>query len=490
MTIVHEDPDIPPLLANPQTFVIDPVFASSVEIDRDPVAVGQPTTGPNRFTAWIPTEHTVLSLGEASGRWETDHGIDGYTDTHIHFETTKGARTVVSLGGPATKSTLSGYRGAPPVSTHGYSMVTVENAWHDAQQQHYLFSRQEDITLRTRGEGKRAVIQAEHGTVDLTGVVEVNITGGGIGIGAHTGAPMEDIGYAGHWGGETPHSLKAKRAAQYATIMNTMATLHNLLTGAVNMYKERHKYKHGNHLNVTEIFGDFGEWALDAVEFYRAKGEIEELFAEEESPEAAIKIDAEKDFGISAGGSVSFFGMTATTMAAKLWASASALGYAGLSGILFGGVAGTFTSLKGYKKVEIGCDHGEVALCAKKDVNIAATENFIATGKEIAMIKGEKTLYLAGATRAWIGTAAGGGWGLDLSSAGLSIGKASSAGSMKSASVADDRSIKMATKSIKLQSSSTKMHFQNTKIETEANTVDLESEGDFFFGGKKVLIDA
>ena len=106
MTVIQEYAPIP-LAPSTQTFVVDPVYADTVEMDIDLVSVGQPTAGPNRHTTHVPTEKTVLSLGALSGRWNTDKGITGYTDSHIHFETKAGSRTVVSLGGPATKSTLN-----------------------------------------------------------------------------------------------------------------------------------------------------------------------------------------------------------------------------------------------------------------------------------------------------------------------------------------------------------------------------------------------
>lgn len=491
MTIVHEDPDVPPLLANPQSYVIDPVYASSVEIDRDPVAVGQPTSGPNRFTIHVPTDLTVLSLGAASGRWKTDKGIDGYTNDHIHFETKHGARTVMSLGTPATTSTLKGYGDAPPVSTHGYAMVTKGDAWHDAHLEHYLLSRTHDITLRTMGEAKRAVVQADAGIVELNGGVGVTITGGGVGIGAHTtGLEMKDVGYEGTWGGETPHSLAAVRSAKFNTISNFIVTLHNLLTGAVFNFLHREKYKEGGKIAVTEVFGDGAEWALDAVEEKRTWGEIQELYAKEESPEKAVKIDAEKDFGVTAGVSASFFGTTSATMAATVWASASSVVAATLKGTLFSGVAGTFTSLKGYGSLEIACDHGEAVFSAFRDVKASATKNFIGSGKERARLEGEKHLYVAGQQSTWIGTKAGGGWGLLMAAGGISLGQATSADAMLGAGIVENRSIRITSELVAFQSATTKMEVHGTKIEIEASAVDLDAEGDVYVGGKKVLIDA
>jgi hypothetical protein len=487
MTVIHEDPSIPPLLASPQSFVIDPALAETVEMDIDLVAVGQPTAGPNRYTVHVPTETTRLSLGALSGRWNTDKGIAGYTDSHVHFETKAGSRTVVSLGGPATKSTLSGLGAKAPVESNGYSMVTIQNAWHDAQKQHYLLSRSADVTLRTMGAGKRVVLQAVEGMVDLTGGKEVNLAGGGVAIGAHAHMEFEDVKYDESWHGETPHSLAAKRSAQFTTISATAVTAHSLaLTGAAL----RKRYKKGDLHASVDSFADVAEWLIDLAEFYRAKGEIEELFAAEESVAECIKIDAERDFGISAGGQAAFFGIQGMTLMSSIWASVSAVVSAGLKGTLFAGVAGAYTSLKGYKKIELGCDVGDSLFDAKKNISISAENSFIAAGKELAKVVGEKNAYFCSGDNAWLGVSAGGGWGLQLNAKGIMIGKASGASTMKSATVADNRSIKIEKASFTLSSASTVMKIGKNSVEAKSGSVKLHAkDSDVRVAAKKVLID-
>jgi hypothetical protein len=487
MTVIHEDPSIPPLLANPQSFVIDPALAETVEMDIDLVTVAQPTAGPNRYTIHVPTETTRLSLGAASGRWITDKGITGYTDSRIHFETKAGSRTVVSLGGPATKSTLSGLEKAAPLASHGYSMVTIKNAWHDAEKQHYLLSRTADVTLRTMGRGKRAVIQAASGIVDLTGGKEVNIAGGGVAIGAHDHMKFEDVKYDENWEGETPHSLAAKRSAQFSTISAAAFTAHSLATTAVALRK---RYKKGKLHFVPDDIADVIEWGIDLVEFYNAKGEIEELFAKEEAVEDCIKIDAEKDFGISAGGQASFFAVKSMTLMSSIWSSVSAVVSAGIKGTLFAGVAGAYTSLKGYSKIELGCDLGDSLFDAKKNLSISAENSFIAVGKELAKVAGEKHAYFSSGDNAWLGVTAGGGWGLRFNAEGIMIGKATSANTMKSATISPDRSIKIEKASFTLKSASTVMTIGKNSVEAKSSSVKLHAkDSDVRVAGKKVLID-
>src|SRR4051812_49101371 len=106
MTVTHETPGFVLLSPIATSFVADPVYADTVDVDKDTVTVAKPTTGPNRYTIHVPTETTRLSAGAASGHWVTDKGITGYTDSHVHFETKAKAKTVVSLGGPAETSAI------------------------------------------------------------------------------------------------------------------------------------------------------------------------------------------------------------------------------------------------------------------------------------------------------------------------------------------------------------------------------------------------
>jgi hypothetical protein len=486
MTVIQEYAPIP-LAPSTQTFVVDPVYADTVEMDIDLVSVGQPTAGPNRHTTHVPTEKTVLSLGALSGRWNTDKGITGYTDSHIHFETKAGSRTVVSLGGPATKSTLKGLGDAAPVASNGYSMVTLQNAWHDAEKQHYLLSRTADVTLRTMGEGKRALLQAVDGIVDLTGGKEVNLAGGGVAIGARNGLPFEDVEYTHNIQGETPHSIAAKRSAQFTTIGAAAITAHNLVMSAAGFRK---KYKKGELHAGVDTIADVAEWLIDLAEFVRAKAEIQELFAAEEAVENCIKIDAEQDFGISAGGEASFFGIEGATLVSSIWTSVSAVVSAGMKGTLFSGVAGAYVSLKGYKKIELGCDTGNALFDAKKNVTISAENSVIAVGKELAKVVGEKNAYFTGGDNAWLGVSAGGGWGLQLKSDGIMIGKANSADTMKTATIAADRSIKIEKASFTLTSGSTVMKIGKNSVETKAMSVKFHAkDNEVRVAGKKVLID-
>jgi hypothetical protein len=489
MTMIDEDPSIPPLLAAPATFVTDPALADTVEVDVHPVSTAEPTSGPNRWTLNVPTENSVVSLGAASGRWTTDKGITIYTDSHIHFEVKTGAETTVSLGTSAKTSKTESDDEDVLRGSDGYAMVTNKNAYHDAQKQHYLLSCTDDITVRTSGEAKRAVVQADKGTLDLNGKVEVNVAGGGVSIGAAPEIEIPDVKYGGVWKGETPHSLKAKRAGVFNGVVNALGTVHNLATSFPKVYGE---LKPGTLKAIAHGFADASEWLLDAGEFVNTGIEIKELLSKEKV-EGSIRVSADDDLGVSAGGQASFFGVKGASLMSSVWTSVSGLVTASLKGGLFAGVSAMYTSVKGYQKVELAADTDSVVFEAKKNISLNAEGSLIAVGKEEAQIVGEHEAYFTGDKRAWIGTPAGLGWGLQFDAAAgrLRLGQATNPRSMIKAGVAAERSIKLDKEGFALQRGGATMSILGKKIETTAGTIELNAaDSEIMVGCTKVLIDA
>jgi hypothetical protein len=510
------DPAAPPLAPSAQSFVSDPNFADVVDEGAAPVANGRPTSGPNRFTAHVPTETSVLSLGAANATpWKTDLGITGYTDSHIHFETKSVARTVMSLGGPATKATLEGdgnkaseseagsapegEKSAPegaskhaPTSSNGYSMVTEQNAWHDAQLQHYLLSVAHDAALRTKGPGKRAVLQSDAGTVDINGGLEVNVAAGGVLIGASPDVEIkttaEEVGYTKPWKGEPPKSLAATLSGAANTFVGMAVNVHNLYTSFSHTWK---KPTPGSILDHLDHYADVVEWLADGAETVRALGELYEVMFGEEATEGSVKIGAEEDIGIAAGKSVSLFGALGASLSSTVWTSVSAIGSAALKATLFAGMTGGYASVKGYKKVELSSDLGNAEFNADTKLAVKSDKgDFIAVGKTHAQLSSAGSAYFTGTTSAWIGVSAGGGWGLACKNTEMEIGKATSADQMLAAAVDAGRSIKVFDNGFLLTSGSTKMELVKQHIHSDTGSVKLDAtNNDVTVGGDKILIN-
>src|SRR5262245_23621676 len=84
----------------------DDDMTQTVKPERPPVApLIEVPDEKDRYTIYVPSEKTTLSLGHKSSKKPyhiDDLGITGRTDDHVHFHVQKENKTVVSLGGPAT----------------------------------------------------------------------------------------------------------------------------------------------------------------------------------------------------------------------------------------------------------------------------------------------------------------------------------------------------------------------------------------------------
>jgi uncharacterized protein (DUF2345 family) len=409
-----------PLACSTTSFVVDPALADSVEAEYDATVLHGTTNGPNRYTLHVPTEATVLSLGKASPRWDTDTGITGHTESHIHFETKKNDKTVVSLGGPAKTAGIAGHDGTVPGGKlQGYAMVTEVNAWHDAKLQHYLLSQTADISLRTAGGGRRAVVQADAGSVDLNGGVQVNLSGGGVSIAAGE-REVVVVGYGGSWEGNRPHSSAGAAAQIASAVLTTLSALANVFYN-----KPRTKYAEGAFEGSPATFLDKAKWAINGALFVAAANKIRALLSTPTSPLACVKLAAPEVVGATAGGDVSIFGVRGASLGSAGWTTVSAAVSASLKGTVFAGVSGMFGSMKGYKKVEIGSDWGDVFVGAETAIEIEAEDNVSIGAKGTAHVASpEGHAVFGGGEKVWLGSPAGGGFGVICDDEGLAMGKA------------------------------------------------------------------
>lgn len=449
MTVIHDDPLVIPLLPTSTSFVADPVYANTVEVEYGVVSPADPTGGPNRFTIHVPTDTTRLSLGAKSGAWDTDIGITGHTEAHIHFETKAGAdKTVVSLGEPATTAAITGHgaeaegehaaSALAPVGTQGYSMVTAQRAWHFSMGQHYALSQAGDISVRTMGAGKRAVIQAENGFVDVNGGKEVNLTGGSISIGAQSGIQFDEACYGKAWTAKTPTSVAAENVSYGMDCISILFAIHDLILGPVATYRKGVPKKQDL---VDLVFTDVAKWVADLAMYKKAVDSLGAGISHDTAAPGCVKISAENDIGCVGGTDVGLFGLKGAVLGAALSASVSAGLMASLKGTLFAGVGSVLSSLKAVKAMEVVSDHGDVGIGAKKNVEITADEEFLAAGEELAQVTSEDAVLLGSSKRVWIGT--GKGFGMLLDNEGIAFGKAEEADKMLTAKITDASAIRI-----------------------------------------------
>lgn len=185
--------------------IVDPNLTSEYMEHAGAPVISEATKDANRYTMYVPYDHTTLSLGNKSTGWINDVGITGRTDNHMHFFV-RGVNdvtdnTVVSLGSPATSVSIDEFEaGTVTGMVHGYAMITTGDAWHESQGKHYIVSRAGEVTLRTAGPEMGALVQSDSGTVSVLAGGGITIgTSGDITIGAWPDASIPDSRFSSMW---------------------------------------------------------------------------------------------------------------------------------------------------------------------------------------------------------------------------------------------------------------------------------------------------
>jgi uncharacterized protein (DUF2345 family) len=467
------------------SFVTDPGLSAVVEVDYESVALHQSTTDPNRVTIHVPTEHTVLSLGAASGPWKTDIGITGYTDNHIHFETKVNDKTLVSLGGPATTAAIESHDENVPTKSEGYSMVTAMSAWHESNGQHYLLSRTQDISMLTLGANKRAVVQADAGYVDVNGGQEVNLSGGGVAIGAAEKFPIEDVLYDKNFKGDSPTSVSATVASAGMDTISAVVAAHDLGLAAVKTAKSQ---KAGTLAKNEFFWADVASWALSAVSFGISLAKLKDTYTSAPSPPGCVKLSAQQHTVGVAGKGASFSGLRGASLASAGVASVSAGMMASMKGTVFAGVSSVFTTLRGQKKLEVSSTYGDIAISAKKNVELTSNDAFIAASEDDAQVTGKKHLLFGAGKHAFIGAEPG--WGAVFNDEGIAFGKASGLSNLKSAKVEKTPAIRIDSGKIEIVRESVAVTLTDDMCLIEAPGIRFDSKAkNVTFNGKMAVLD-
>ncbi|MCC6528591.1 MAG: hypothetical protein IT373_38450, partial [Polyangiaceae bacterium] len=303
-----------------------------------------------------------------------------------------------------------------------------------AKNQHYFLSQAGDISLRTMGAGKRAVIQADKGFVNLNAGKTASVSGGGVSIGAAEELELEDVVYGGEWE-STKHKSAAPGAGRTALAAGAaLASLHDLI-----IHKKRPKFDPGNFAPLAkEELGDRAKWLTNSLAFIFAAKKVYSLVSEPAAPEKCVKLHAQKNLAAIAGNDLGFFGRMGASLGAAVWTTVSAGVTVSLKALGLGGVGGTFVALKGFRKCEIGSDWGKTFVGAEKEISVTAGAELTVSAKQTAHVAafGDKGLALFGGTeQVWLGTKAGQGWGLLCNDEGLAVGEASNAAEMKKAKI-------------------------------------------------------
>jgi hypothetical protein len=457
-----------------KSMVSDPGLGGSVETDYGKVDGSSPTNGPNRMTVHVPTDTTVLSIGAANPTpWKTDIGIVGYSDQHIHFETKANDPTIVSLGGPATTAAITGHGGVPPKSSSGYSMVTSKNAWHEAQLQHYLLSRESDVSIRSMA--KRAVVQADHGFVDLNAKEVVNVAAGSVAIGASTTIKIVPITYGQNCADVHNDSTFAATSKLYADRIGMISATFDLYKKAKKLWPKLS----WNKLKADKAaWLDPVKWSLDAVKWGISAYKALNLHHDTKgAPDECVKITAQKTVAAFAGEDISLNGTKAASMGGGVGVSVSAMTIATLKGAAWAGVGSLLTSVRGRRRLELNSPWGEVNLGANTDIGCTADHEFSAAAKRHASVSAGTKLLFGASTRTFIG-AQEGAFGFLLDKEGVAFGGASNVDKMKTATINDTPAIRINTTQIAIAASGDTSITLGSTLSIKAKTVSFQANAD------------
>jgi hypothetical protein len=468
----------------------DPDFTSFIKPNRP--AVAPVTQDPDRYTIFVPSEKTTLSLGQKSSvkpEHINDVGITGRSENHIHFEVNKNNKTVVTLGGPATSVDISRKDAATVKQSVGYAMVTEENAWHEAKKQHYILSKEADVTVRTMGGDKVARVQSDTGTAEVLGGKEV-ICGSksSVSLVADPSATLDDAGYAKFWDNDYkwPQWVSSK-------IYNTGLAVADLATSGldfVNGFREASKNPEADKSGFKDLPTDKVKAVADAAAILST---ITQTYLQEPAggnAQGKVSIFASKFVGLTACLGASMYGNLAAGISSPI--SAGVLGgvSAALKGIIWTGVwGGKQVSVKSLKETAIEAGK-EVNIRGDKEVNVSSKDGTLRMASkgnaQLASHEGKASMY--GQKAAYVGGGGGSGYGLLADEKNLHMGKLNSPSNYANPSKKRSEAFYMAESQAGINFKSSSMTLKDDLTRIKAKKIEFNASGNVTAKGQKILL--
>jgi hypothetical protein len=404
-----------PLSVLTSCFGKDPDVTATMEFGNRDVPVDGHGK-PNRLTLHVPTENTVLSLGEKAAKEAkhriNDPGITGRTDTHVHWHVYGVAgtpQTLVSLGAPA-KDVTQHHWNADAMSGTGYGMFTEGRAWHESKWQHYFTSRDSDIIMRTRADAT-AVVQSDLGNVEIVAKKDATVAAGKSVSIAAQGIDVEDTGYGLKRKTTAIGGTAAKTVKLLVTLGDVVASIDSLLKtlSLTSQSPEENKAAWKTESKVKDNL----KLTLDQAKL------ISTVLRENDSwmsasPLGRVSIYATGYSSIVGNIAASMFGVASASVSSVL--SASVLGAtASVKGLLYTSIwAYKEASLKAKKDVKIEAETGELSAKSEGKAVLASTKKaVIVQGHDDTRVSStDKAAIVHGKTSAFVGAGDKAGFGL------------------------------------------------------------------------------
>jgi hypothetical protein len=508
------------LVSAPESVIVDP-FAKFEEKEVNRPKVAEKTVGPHRYTIMVPhDDKAMVSVGQGAPHRIKDTGITGRTNSHIHFETREGEetarpaphgppadghhsepaavpmpasagelkKTLISLGGGTEDAIIKSYDPVLPKNSSGFTMITLGKAWNESFDKYYVLSREEDVTLRTTGEDKRVVLQADKGKVDVIAFDEANTVAKSINIVAPMATPIQDKKYDDVWDSKVPVNKGAENWFHYTegyAIVTGIATL--LGTGIAKMRKGHKKGKKGQV--VQSVLG-WAHWGASMARQVLSGNHLLHALGHHESP-GSIKVSAAADYGVVAASTAAMYGGMMASMTSTGFATVMAP-LVTAEGLVFCGIGAPRTSIEGLLTVEIEAPLGNVVIDAKKEIEIECHGEIMIGAHHGVFVRSEGHTGVYGEHEAYLGAGGDAGFGVAASGKELKIGKISSkADDVEHASFDENNQILFTKKVITIKRVKSQIELDSNRVllsQGDSSSVKVTSSN-IYMNGSKIFLD-
>lgn len=486
--------------------IVDPDLISEYMEHAGAPVISEATKDANRYTMYVPYDHTTLSLGNKSTGWINDVGITGRTDNHMHFFV-RGVNdvtdnTVVSLGSPATSVSIDEFEAGTVTSmVHGYAMITTGDAWHESQGKHYIVSRAGEVTLRTAGPEMGALVQSDSGTVSVLAGGGITIgTSGDITIGAWPGASIPDSRFSSMWQLDKEDGWATAKfyASKTATYVGLAAVTAVAAKGLVTFFAPAAAEPIPG-VSVWAPSPWFGRiaWAKDAI---LTLATIAQAAIDWEGTAGSgrlglakgnVSVQSEKYSGMYSGVASTIYGHVGTylfssgtaDMIGVISTSMSGCGWASV----WGGISASVSALG---NTSVVAEYGGAEIRGKKGVTVDATVGGAAVRgnafAQMSSVIGPASVH--GATRAYMAAGFPTGFGVVMSPLNMWIGQIPATVPFQAAKVAPMNSIVIQPLLIMATIGTQKLSLSSTAADLKGAVVNVQATGVATVKGSMVLL--
>ncbi|MSP25953.1 MAG: hypothetical protein EXR75_12500 [Myxococcales bacterium] len=332
-------------------------------------------------------------------------------------------------------------------------------------------------------------MQADAGEIDLVANKNIYVVAPGVTISAPALVkPNAAINYGAAWTADVPKTAAGKGFKDAMTVIGAVTAAHDLGLKAKKTYK---KFNDKTLKFDETLYSDTVKWGIDAVNFvFFTVPKLVAMFTKPEPEPGFFKVNAEKDIGMVAGSSVSLFGVREFSAGSAVWTSISAGLSASMKATGFAGVSSLYTSLKGYRKIEISSDYGKAVLKADKDVEVTAENGKLKLGSALTAQFGSTTAAtLIGSPVKTVAVAGkGAGYGMLATNQSVYVGRFENPKDFDTTKPDKDKSLRVTTQSVSAKFADSEFIMSDVKYTLKTAQIDVKSSGVMKLKGSKIML--